>query len=75
MERIGVVGAGQMGSGIAQVFAQHGYPVTMVDINDAAVERGMGTIGSSLDRLIKIGTLAAVQKDTEMGRFRLEECC
>lgn len=69
MERIGVLGAGQMGNGIAQVFAQHGYTVAMVDISDAAVERGVRTIGGSLDRLIKKGTLAADQKTVVLGRI------
>jgi 3-hydroxybutyryl-CoA dehydrogenase len=69
MERIGVIGAGQMGNGIAQVFAQHGYTVTMVDVSDAAVERGLRTINSSLDRLIKKGTVAVDQKDAVLSRI------
>ncbi len=69
MERIGVIGAGQMGNGIAQVFAQQGYTVTMVDISEAAVERGMQAIGVSLDRLIKKGTLPAEQKDVVIDRI------
>jgi len=53
IKKIGVVGAGQMGNGIAQVAAQSGFDVVMTDINDAAVERGLGTIRGSLDRLLR----------------------
>jgi 3-hydroxybutyryl-CoA dehydrogenase len=51
-ERIGVVGAGIMGSGIAQVCALAGLPVTLVDISGAALERAMVSIGGSLDRQV-----------------------
>jgi 3-hydroxybutyryl-CoA dehydrogenase len=70
MKHIGVVGAGQMGNGIAQVFAQHGYSVTMVDVDHAAVQRGVQTIGGSLDRLIRKGTLGAAAKDEVLRRVR-----
>ena len=49
--RIGVIGAGTMGNGIAQICAVAGLAVTMVDINDAAVQRGLKTVGDSLERL------------------------
>ncbi len=49
--RIGVVGAGTMGAGIAQTFATAGHEVTMVDVADAQLERGMKTIGGSLAKL------------------------
>src|SRR3712207_1508999 len=72
MERslIGVVGAGQMGGGIAQVFAQHGYGVTLTDVNDESLARGMRAIGTSLDRLIKTGTVAGDERETILGRIR-----
>ncbi len=66
---IGVAGAGQMGSGIAQVFAQQGYDIIMLDIDEAAVARGLATIGTSLDRLIKKGSLTADQRETILGRI------
>ena len=69
-ERIAVVGAGQMGNGIAHVFAQSGYEVTMVDVAEAALEKGKATIASNLDRQIKKGTLQAADKDAIMGRVR-----
>ncbi|KMJ54196.1 3-hydroxybutyryl-CoA dehydrogenase [Vogesella sp. EB] len=54
-KQIGVIGAGTMGNGIAQVFAQAGFSVVMADVSDAAVERGLASIGSSLARLVKKG--------------------
>ena len=50
---ISVIGAGQMGAGIAQVFAIGGHQVSLVDINQAALDRGIATIGKSLDRIVK----------------------
>jgi 3-hydroxybutyryl-CoA dehydrogenase len=69
-ERIAVLGAGQMGNGIAHVFAQSGYEVTMIDIAEAAVKRGLDTIGGNLDRQIKKGTLQAGDKDAILGRIK-----
>ena len=56
---IGVVGAGTMGNGIAQVAAQAGYEVTLVDVVPAALERARGAIQKSLDRLVEKGKLDA----------------
>jgi 3-hydroxybutyryl-CoA dehydrogenase len=58
IERVGVVGAGTMGNGIAQVAATAGYDVLMRDIDEEFVERGFDAIDSSLDRLVDSGTLA-----------------
>ena len=68
-ERVAVIGAGQMGNGIAHVFAQSGFPVTMIDVTDDALARGKSTIASNLDRQIKKGTLAAADKDVILGRI------
>lgn len=57
MKKIVVVGAGQMGNGIAHVFAQYGNKVTMVDINPAGLEKAMATITKNLDRQVSKGTL------------------
>ena len=57
VERVGVVGAGTMGNGIAQVAATAGYDVVMRDIEESFVERGFDAIDSSLDRLVDSGTL------------------
>jgi 3-hydroxybutyryl-CoA dehydrogenase len=67
-ERVAVVGAGQMGNGIAHVFAQSGYDVTMIDVSADALKRGKDTIGGNLDRQIKKGTLQQADKDTILGR-------
>ena len=57
IQRIGVIGGGTMGSGIAQVFAMAGFPVVVQDLADAALDRTLATIRSSLARLVKKGTL------------------
>ena len=46
MENIAVIGSGTMGNGIAHVFAQNGFKVSLIDISEAALEKGMATIGS-----------------------------
>ncbi|MGE5102458.1 MAG: 3-hydroxybutyryl-CoA dehydrogenase [Deltaproteobacteria bacterium] len=68
-ERVAVIGAGQMGNGIAHVFAQSGFDVTMIDVSAAALEHGKGTIASNLDRQIKKGSLQASDKDVILGRI------
>jgi len=70
-EPVAVIGAGQMGNGIAHVFAQNGFPVTMIDVTDDALKRGRDTIASNLDRQIKKGSLAAADKDAILGRITL----
>jgi 3-hydroxybutyryl-CoA dehydrogenase len=67
-ERVAVIGAGQMGNGIAHVFAQSGFDVTMIDVSADALERGKSTIAGNLDRQIKKGTLQAADKDAILGR-------
>ena len=61
--RIGVLGAGQMGAGIAQVASCSGYPVTMVDIDGDALDRGMDSIQSSLQRIVSKGRME--QKESQ----------
>ncbi|MEO7682663.1 MAG: 3-hydroxybutyryl-CoA dehydrogenase [Gemmatimonadaceae bacterium] len=72
-ERIVVVGAGQMGNGIAHVFAQSGYPVTMVDVSREALERGQATIRKNLDRQVKKGTITTEASAETLGRVELSE--
>ena len=67
---VGVVGAGTMGNGIAQACAVAGINVVMVDINDAAVLRGVGTVSASLDRLIKKDKMTAADKDAALARIK-----
>jgi 3-hydroxybutyryl-CoA dehydrogenase len=68
-DHVAVIGAGQMGNGIAHVFAQNGFDVTMIDVSADALERGKLTISSNLDRQIKKGTLQAADKDAIVGRI------
>jgi 3-hydroxybutyryl-CoA dehydrogenase len=67
---IGVVGAGQMGNGIAQVAATSGFPVLLQDVSDAALDRGMATITKSLGRLVAKGALAQADADATLARIR-----
>ena len=67
--KIGVVGAGTMGNGIAQAFAVAGIDVVMSDIGDAQVQRGLATISGSLDRLIKKEKMTAADKDAALSRI------
>jgi 3-hydroxybutyryl-CoA dehydrogenase len=57
MTRIAVIGAGTMGNGIAQVFAAHGHDVTLVDVQQGALDKGLETIKGSLARVVKKGTI------------------
>ncbi|MGL1834555.1 3-hydroxybutyryl-CoA dehydrogenase [Rhodocyclaceae bacterium SMB388] len=68
IRRVGVVGAGTMGNGIAQTFAVAGFEVIMSDVSDDALERGVSTISGSLDRLIKKEKMTEAQKADVMGR-------
>lgn len=70
MQRIGVVGAGQMGAGIAQVAAQAGLDVVVSDINDAALDRGRRAVADSLARLVKKATLTEADAASAAARIR-----
>jgi 3-hydroxybutyryl-CoA dehydrogenase len=70
IKTIGVVGAGTMGNGIAQVCAAAGLLVIMVDISSAAVERGLATVAASLDRLVKKEKIGSADKDAILARIR-----
>jgi len=67
-DHIAVVGAGQMGNGIAHVFAQHGFSVTMIDVAEGALGRGRTTIEKNLDRQISKGTVPAEDRGAILGR-------
>ncbi|VVD67504.1 3-hydroxybutyryl-CoA dehydrogenase [Pandoraea terrigena] len=69
IQHVGIIGAGTMGNGIAQACAVAGLSVTMVDINDAAVQKGVATIAGSLDRLIKKDKLTAADKSAALARI------
>jgi 3-hydroxybutyryl-CoA dehydrogenase len=67
--RLAVIGAGLMGSGIAQVAAQAGWQVTLRDLDDSAVQRGLAAIRSSLERFAAKGTLSAEQVAATLDRI------
>jgi len=70
MSQAAVIGAGTMGNGIAHVFAQHGWEVTLVDVSADAIERALGTIRANLERQVKKGTLPADQPPVVLARIR-----
>ena len=72
-DKIAVLGAGQMGNGIAHVFAQSGFGVTMIDISRDALARGRDTISKNLDRQVKKGTVSAEDKEKTLARIATAE--
>ncbi len=66
---ISVIGAGQMGNGIAHVFAQHGHSVILIDTSQANLDRALAIIGKNLDRQVAKGTLNAEEKTATLGRI------
>jgi 3-hydroxybutyryl-CoA dehydrogenase len=66
---VGVVGAGTMGNGIAQVFAQAGFDVQLVDVAAPMLERARGTIEKSLAKFVEKGKLAAADRDATISRL------
>jgi len=72
MTTVAVVGAGTMGNGIAHVFAQHGHPVTLIDVDRAQLDRALQTIRGNMDRQIKKGALTDADRDAALGRIRPE---
>lgn len=70
IKTIGLVGAGQMGNGIAQVAATFGFDVKMSDISEQALQKGIQTITSSLDRIIKKGNMTEDQKKQILAKIK-----
>jgi 3-hydroxybutyryl-CoA dehydrogenase len=69
IKKIGVIGAGTMGNGIAQVFAQSGFDVCLVDASAAALERARGAIEKSLGKFVEKGMLAAADREAALDRL------
>ncbi len=69
IKKIGIIGAGTMGNGIAQAFAVCGYDVMMTDISEAAVQRGVKTVDGSLERLVKKEKMTADAKAAALGHI------
>ena len=70
IKTIGVVGAGQMGNGIAQVAASSGLQVLISDIADSFVQKGLGTISKNLDRMVEKGKIPSQKKNDVMGKIK-----
>ncbi|NIM19064.1 MAG: 3-hydroxybutyryl-CoA dehydrogenase [Candidatus Latescibacteria bacterium] len=70
VKNVAVLGAGTMGNGIAQVFSQSGFGVTMIDIDERYLERGMKAIETSLGRLLKKEKITAEAKEQAIGRIK-----
>ena len=70
-ERVAVVGAGQMGNGIAHVFAQSGFKVVMIDVSQDALDRGRATIAKNIERQVKKGTIPAEEQVEILSRIDL----
>ena len=69
MKSVLVIGAGTMGNGIAHLHAQHGFHVTLVDVSEAAIQRGISTIDSNLSRQVKKGTLSEEDRTATLARI------
>lgn len=69
VKNVAVIGAGTMGNGIAQVFAQSGFPVVMIDVKDEFVQKGLAAIDKSLSRLVKKETIDEDKKKEILGRI------
>lgn len=69
ISRVAVVGGGTMGNGIAHVFAQSGFDVTLVDVDEARVAQALTTIRGNFDRQVKKGTLQAQEAEQAVGRI------
>jgi 3-hydroxybutyryl-CoA dehydrogenase len=69
MNIVGVIGAGQMGSGIAQTAAQHGYQVLLTDVSQEIADKGKAAIGKAFDKLVSRGKLDAADAKTFLSRI------
>ena len=69
MQQVTVIGAGTMGNGITHVFAQNGFTVKMVDVQDAQLEKALAAITKNLGRQVEKGILTEAQKNETLGRI------
>ena len=70
IQSVGIVGAGQMGNGIAHVFALAGYDVLLNDVSAEALDKAMATIDRNLERQVSRGKVSAEDKAATMARIR-----
>jgi len=68
---IGIVGAGTMGNGIAQVFAQHGFAVILIDVAQPMLDRARGSIEKSLEKFVEKNRLTAADRDATLARLKM----
>jgi len=71
MKKVSVIGAGTMGNGIAHVFAQTGFDVTLIDVNEAQLQKALQTISKNLDRQVAKGSLTEDQKATALSNISI----
>lgn len=71
MNNVAVIGSGAMGNGIAHVFAQHGYKVSLVDISDEALKKALNTIDKNLSRQVEKGTITGDTKQKALGNISI----
>ena len=69
IQNVSVIGAGTMGNGIAHVFAQAGFKVTLVDVNPSQLQRALDTINKNLDRQLSKGTITEDQKKATLANI------
>src|SRR4051812_47629794 len=72
MKNVTVIGAGTMGNGIAHVFAQSGFEVTLVDVGQEALDKALKTIEGNLGRQVKKGTLTEEDQKSTMARIKTD---
>jgi 3-hydroxybutyryl-CoA dehydrogenase len=69
MNKIAVIGAGTMGNGIAHVFAQYGFRVSLIDVSPEQLQKALGTIVKNFDRQVTKGAVSAEQKEASLARI------
>ena len=72
VQTISVIGAGTMGNGIAHVFAQNGFNVRLIDVNEKQLEKALQTISKNLDRQLSKGTITEEQKKNALGNIQTQ---
>ena len=70
MKNIAVIGAGTMGNGIAHVFAQSGYQVSLIDVSETAIEKALATISKNLSRMVAKEKISEAQKETTLNNIK-----
>jgi 3-hydroxybutyryl-CoA dehydrogenase len=72
MQKIAVIGAGTMGNGIAHVFAQNGFKVSLIDITQESLDRGLATIAKNLGRQVSKGAIEEAVKTSTLANINTE---